>query len=330
MAIECWFNSETQNDSSGSNQFKARQKRRLPIELVAQWFLPIVSVVILHQLTPNNMIAKVSYQEISNDTCEMISLFPSGMPKECYNEANSTEDHQHANNLTISVVQRIYELINGSVTELRDGTNSHALSQPQTQEEWKNMFMHLQMEPGQEYKRKGKQNAIPTFCNEDCELYYKIVQTYFSGLITLTYLLSMAGTVMLHHSTAKRRKHRKDRSIEERHQQHDALANKTVCHLKEVKMMVLSNFITWTPSIIEKFFKKWLCTNPPQWVLAIIFIMGQLSTVIRGLMNAHMSHPDKHQNNNVIVPLNASLDNYLREPIDQTNKNTEVLFEKRA
>lgn len=333
MSIQCWFDAKAGTELNRSHRFLNNKKKQMVFATVAQWLLPVLSIMILNHLTPNGSTIHLSKLQSSNSTCESKEMFPLQMTNGCQDEIFE-EGNQQINNLTLSVVQRVYQLINGSATDPKESINYYLPSQPQANEEWKNIFMQLKIkETGQEDMRNRKVNYVrksrATLCDENCASSFKRVQGYLTGLILTIYTVPMLATLFFHHSTKTAQRHREGKNNLQEAQESNtpAVVENKVCHLREIKMMALSNFIMWTPSLVERFVKEWLCNSAPEWLVALLFVIGQMSNVIRGAINANTANSESPLHKNIILPLNPIAE-ASAQSVQASNK-TEILFHKR-
>lgn len=338
MAVECWADSKVhmQSETEQISVQKRKGKKRVTTAMLTQWALPILAVLVLHFMTPRNTTTFLFRNVPSNASCMLKEMFLMNMNEACEMDTNIKESDMHADNVTFTVVQRIYELINHSVHDdvKHEPVPEHSPDIPQTKEEWRDL-LHLPVEAAERNQRGIRATGLTddslTTCGESCMMSIETMHVYFLSVILSIYIVPMIGTVTLHHTIKAKKKFERKKNLKGPEDLNMTTTEQTKeCHLREIKMMAMSNFVLWTPSLVEKLLRRWLCSSPPQWLAAILFIMGHMTSVIRGLMNAKPTAFETALRPNVVVPSTSASDfSTQNNPAESNDNSGEVLFHKR-
>lgn len=63
---------------------------------------------------------------------------------------------------------------------------------------------------------------------------------------------------------------------------------KMVSATKTVKHSITSSTLLWTPTFVETLLRVWFCINTPEWLTTLLFILGQVNTIIRNALNVRL------------------------------------------
>lgn len=337
MAVECWADSKVlmQSENEQISIQKRKGKKRVTTAMLTQWALPILAVLVLHFMTPRDTTTFLFRNVPSNESCILGEMFLMNMEEECEMNTNIVESDMHADNVTVAVVQRIYELIHNSVHDdiMHEPVPDHSPAIPQTKEEWRDL-LHLPVEASERNQRRIREKGLTDdflTCDESCMMSIKTLHVYFLSVILSIYIVPMIGTATLHHTVKMKRKFERKKTLGNPEDLSITTTEQNKeCHLTQIKMMALSNFVLWTPSLVEKLLRRWLCSSPPKWLAAVLFIMGHMTSVIRGLINANPPAYERAFRTNVVVPSNSeSHFSTQNNPAESYDNNGDSLFHKR-
>jgi hypothetical protein len=72
---------------------------------------------------------------------------------------------------------------------------------------------------------------------------------------------------------------------------------------KTVKHFITTSTLLWTPTFVEILLRVWFCINTPQWLTTLLFILGQVNTIIRNGLNVRLIR--SHACSGTVQPLQA-------------------------
>ncbi|KAJ4433861.1 mucin-3B-like isoform X2 [Periplaneta americana] len=63
---------------------------------------------------------------------------------------------------------------------------------------------------------------------------------------------------------------------------------KMISASKTVKQFIITSILLWTPTFIETLLRVWFCVNTPEWLITLLFLLGQTHTIIRNVLNIRL------------------------------------------
>lgn len=137
-------------------------------------------------------------------------------------------------------------------------------------------------------------------CAVKCYLTGSFLKKYLFVLLFLCYFVPVLASFMISVATHKNLTMLHSHEIEPTKEQpttQQKNATETACkmHLarmvsacKTVKYIITTSTLLWTPTLIETLLRVWFCIDTPEWLTTLLFVLGQVNTIIRNALNVRM------------------------------------------
>ena len=137
-------------------------------------------------------------------------------------------------------------------------------------------------------------------CTLKCYLTGSFFKKYLFALLFLCYFVPVLASIMISVATHKNltmlHSHEAE-PTEEQSTTQQKIATETACNMhltrmvsacKTVKNIITTSTLLWTPTLIETLLRVWFCTDTPEWLTTLLFVLGQVNTIIRNALNVRM------------------------------------------
>jgi hypothetical protein len=137
-------------------------------------------------------------------------------------------------------------------------------------------------------------------CAVKCYLTGSFLKKYLFVLLFLCYFVPILASIMLSVATHKNLTMLHSYEAEPTEEQpttQQKNATETACNMhlarmvsacKTVKYIITTSTLLWTPTLTETLFRVWFCTDTPEWLTTLLFVLGQANTIIRNALNVQM------------------------------------------
>jgi len=137
-------------------------------------------------------------------------------------------------------------------------------------------------------------------CAVKCYLTGSFLKKYLFALLFLCYFVPVLASTIISVATHKNltmRHSHEDEPTEEQPTTQQKNATETACNMhlarmvsacKTVKYNITTSTLLWTPTLIETLLRVWFCIDTPEWLTTLLFVLGQVNTIIRNALNVRM------------------------------------------
>lgn len=137
-------------------------------------------------------------------------------------------------------------------------------------------------------------------CALKCYLTGSFLKKYLFALLFLCYFVPVLASIMISVATHKNLTMLHSHEVEPNEEQSTTQqknATETACNMhlarmvsacKTVKYIITTSTLLWTPTLIETLLRVWFCIDTPEWLTTLLFVLGQVNTIIRNALNVRM------------------------------------------
>jgi len=137
-------------------------------------------------------------------------------------------------------------------------------------------------------------------CAVKCYLTGSFLKKYLFALLFLCYFVPVLASIMISVATHKNLTMLHSHEVEPTEEQpttQQKNATKTACNMhlermvsacKTVKYIITTSTLLWTPTLIETLLRVWFCIDTPEWLTTLLFVLGQVNTIIRNALNVRI------------------------------------------
>jgi len=137
-------------------------------------------------------------------------------------------------------------------------------------------------------------------CAVKCYLTGSFFKKYLFALLFLCYFVPVLASIMISVATHKNLTMLHSHEAEPTEEQptiQQKNVTETACNMhlarmvsacKTVKYIITTSTLLWTPTLIETLLRVWFCTDTPEWLTTLLFVLGQVNTIIRNALNVRM------------------------------------------
>ena len=137
-------------------------------------------------------------------------------------------------------------------------------------------------------------------CAVKCYLTGSFLKKYLFALLFLCYFVPVLASVVISVATHKNLTMLHSHEVEPTEEQpttQQKNATETACNMhlarivlacKTVKYIIMTSTLLWTPTLIETLLRVWFCIDTPEWLTTLLFVLGQVNTIIRNALNVRM------------------------------------------
>lgn len=137
-------------------------------------------------------------------------------------------------------------------------------------------------------------------CPVKCYLTGSFLKKYLFALLFLCYFVPVLASIMISVATHKNLTMLHSHEVEPTEEQpttQQRNATETACNMhlermvsacKTVKYIITSSTLLWTPTLIETLLRVWFCIDTPEWLTTLLFVLGQVNTIIRNALNVRI------------------------------------------
>jgi len=137
-------------------------------------------------------------------------------------------------------------------------------------------------------------------CAVKCYLTGSFLKKYLFALLFLCYFVPVLASIMISVATHKNLTMLHSHEVEPTEEQpttQQKNATETACNMhlarmvsacKIVKYIITTSTLLWTPTLIETLLRVWFCIDTPEWLSTLLFVLGQVNTIIRNALNVRM------------------------------------------
>lgn len=137
-------------------------------------------------------------------------------------------------------------------------------------------------------------------CAVKCYLTGSFLKKYLFALLFLCYFVPVLASIVISVATHKNLTMLHSHEVkltEEQPTTQQKNATETACNMhlarmvsacKTVKYIITTSTLLWTPTLIETLLRVWFCIDTPEWLTTLLFVLGQVNTIIRNALNVRM------------------------------------------
>ena len=173
-------------------------------------------------------------------------------------------------------------------TELQTTTSLKSSTESQTTPQSEEGVIHVQIP------------ETVNFCVVKCYFTGSFLKKYLFALLFLCYFVPVLASIMICVVTDKNLTMLNSHEVEPTEEQPTTKqknATERACNMhlarmvsacKTVKHIITTSTLLWTPTLIETLLRVWFCIDTPEWLTTLLFVLGQVNTIIRNALNVRM------------------------------------------